>query len=495
MREAIDSKDLLRLMLKEEFRSHASYSGKERFLTFPLFVFILAVGSGLTLNKMLETVSLGQLALFAHMSAFVYGLSVGAFGVMGREYLERRYGSSNYLVAMPYLLPISFRTTFLGIYLRDAVFYILLLLAPATLGLAAASPLAGFALSSIGLFFLAVLLTFMVGMSLSFLASVIFIRSAPVFIAFTSAIAALLVSFGVFGWPELKVLLPSYGMQMVIRPFPVDTSNALLSGGAAVFVVVALSVLAYSLVEVRISLTSKRHDEMLPSYYERTGFFRGLSRSLISKELLDLRRSGVVAKMFFSFVLPLLFLSFTAWFVNYGLAIPVGFNAVFYAAMVGFIGVMMYSWLNNVDLAEYYDLLPVTVPQLIRTRILVFLILTLGISAFFVVSISILNGETRLLWLALIVMFITSVYMVVMTAYLTGLKTNTFLFDTTVLAKFSAMSFLPDVCLTILSFSLLANWKAAVVGIALVLGSMTVTTRILYKGIESKWSGVSFGVS
>jgi hypothetical protein len=116
----------------------------------------------------------------------------------------------------------------------------------------------------------------------------------------------------------------------------------------------------------------------------------------------------------------------------------------------------------------------------------------MGISASFVVAISYLNAEVRLLWLALVVMFITSVYMVVMTAYLTGLKTNTFLFDTTVLAKFSLMSFLPDVCLTILSFSLLANWKVAVAGIALVLGSMTIATWVLFKGIEARWSGVSF---
>ena len=484
--------DLLNLMLKEEFRSHASYSGRQRFMTFPLFVYILAFGSGLSINKMLETVSLGQFALFTHMSAFVYGLSVGAFGIMGREYLERRYGTNNYLVAMPYLLPISFKTTFLGIYLRDAIFYILLLLAPATLGLVTAAPFMGFSLGSIGLFFVAIMLTFMIGMSLSFLASVIYIRNTPVFVAFTAAIAGLFISFGVLGWPDLKTMLPSYGMQMDMRPFPVDGSSALLLGASAVAVVALLSALAYLLVEVRISMPSKQHADQLPSYYKRFGFFGGLSRPLISKELLDLRRSGVVAKMFFAFVLPLLFLSFTAWFVNYGLAIPVGFNAVFYAAMVGFIGVMMYSWLNNVDLAEYYDLLPVTVPQLIKTRIKVFLILTVGISAFFVVAISFLNGETRLLWLALIVMFITSVYMVVMTAYLTGLKTNTFLFDTTVLAKFSLMSFLPDVCLTILSFSLLANWKIALAGIALVLGMMAIATRILYKGIERRWSGVAF---
>jgi len=250
--------------------------------------------------------------------------------------------------------------------------------------------------------------------------------------------------------------------------------------------------LAYFLVQVRISISSKMYDNLLPGIHERLRFVRGLNRSLLSKEFLDLRRSGVVTKMFFSFVLPLLFLSFTTWYVNYGMNIPVGFNAVFYAAMVGFIGVMMYNWLNNIDLTEYFSLLPVTVPQLIRMRIVVFLVLTSGISVFFVVSIAILNGETELLWLALVVMFITSVYMVVLTAYLTGLKTNTFLFDTSVLMKFSVMSFLPDVCLTILSFSLLSNWVFSVIGIVLVLSSMGATTWILYRGIESKWSKTPF---
>jgi len=481
-------------MLKEEFRTHTSYSGKQRFLTFPLFVFLLSFASGLTIDKMLETIPLDRLAMFAHLSAFLYGLSVGAFGLMGREYLERRHGTSNYLVAMPYLLPISFRTTFLGIYLRDAIFYVLLLLMPGTLGLLAAAPFMGFHISSIGLFFVAVLLTFMIGMSISFFASVIYIRNVKVFTAFTAAFAFLIIGYGIFGYPSLEFILPSLGFQMDVRPFAVDLSEASMYAAASVAVASVFAILAYYLVQVRINISSKSHADLLPKYYDRVSMFRGLNRSLLSKEFLDLRRSGIIAKMFFSFILPLLFLSFTTWYVNYGLSIPVGFNAVFYAAMVGFIGVMMYSWLNNVDLAEYYSLLPVTVPQLIRIRISVFLFLTMGISAFFVVAISILNGETNLLWLALIVMFVTSLYMVVMTAYLTGLKTNTFLFDTSVLSKFSILSFLPDVCLTILSFSLQSNWSIALIGIALVLGSLTVATFILFRGIEGKWARTSFDV-
>lgn len=486
------TKDLLMLMLKEEFRTHADYSGKQRFLTFPIFVFILSLGSGLTIDKMLETISLEQLAIFAHLSAFMYGLSVGAFGLMGREYLERRYGRSNYLVAMPYLLPVSFKTTFLGIYLRDAVFYMILMLVPATLGLVAAAPVMHFSLVSVGLFFVALLLAFMLGLSLSFLASVLYIRDARVFVVFTAAVALLFVCQGIFDVPGLDALVPPLGFQMSVQPLG---SNPILASqyvAISLVATVAMTALSYALVQVRINIVSQSYGNLLPEYHSRVPWLAGLNRALISKELVDLRRSGIIAKMFFAFILPLLFLSFTVWFVNYGLAIPVGFNSVFYAAMVGFIGVMMYNWLNNIDLAEYYSLLPVTVPMLIRARILVFLFLTLGISTFFVVAISLLNGETELIWLALVVMVVTSLYMVVMTAYLTGLKTNSFLFDTSVLAKFSIMSFLPDVCLTILSFSLLANWTFAVTGIALVLASLVITTRILYRGIESKWLGAPF---
>ncbi len=479
-------------MLKEEFRTHTSYSGRSRFLTFPLFVFVLALGSGLTIDKMLETVPLKQMGTFVNLSAFLYGLSVGAFGLMGREYLERRYGTSNYLVAMPYLLPISFRTTFLGIYLRDAMFYVLLLVLPATLGLVAAAPLMGFHLTSIALLLVAMLLAFMFGMSLSFMASVIYIRNVTAFTILTAAIAALFVSHGVLGAPSIDAIIPSLGFQMNVMPFGSHAYEALLYAAITAAATIAFTVLAYLLVQIRINIASQSHEDRLPSYYKRVRMLEGINRPLMAKELLDLRRSGIVAKMFFAFVLPLLFLSFTTWYVNYGLSIPVGFNAVFYAAMVGFIGVMMYNWLNNVDLAEYYSLMPVTVPQLIRVRILVFLLLTLGISAFFVVAISILNGETNLLWLALVVMFVTSLYMVVMTAYLTGLKTNSFLFDTSVLVKFSILSFFPDLCLTILSFSLLADWTIALAGILLVLASMGIITRILYKGIEGKWGRTPF---
>ena len=59
-----------------------------------------------------------------------------------------------------------------------------------------------------------------------------------------------------------------------------------------------------------------------------------------------------------------------------------------------------------------------------------------------------MNNEVRLLWLALPVMYITGAYMVLATAYLTGLSTNSFLFDPNIMMKFTAMALVPDFGIT-----------------------------------------------
>jgi hypothetical protein len=137
--------------------------------------------------------------------------------------------------------------------------------------------------------------------------------------------------------------------------------------------------------------------------------------------------------------------------------------------------------------------IPVSVPRVIRTKLLAFLLITTWISVAFVVGIAVLNGDTRLLWLAVPVALITSVYMVTMTAYLTGLRTNSFLFDPGVLARFTVMSMLPDLGLTILSFTIDKDLGLAVAGILLVLVLLGATTYILLQGIESKWRSTEFG--
>lgn len=470
---------------------HVSYSSRTIFLALPVFVAFIAFGIGLSIHQLERNISVKELLTLTHVGIFLYGMSVGAFGFLGKSFVERRYGRNNYLINMPGLLPFSYKRTFLGMYLRDVIFYVALVLLPALLGLLLASPFASFSLMSVVAVFVGVLLSFLVGVSFSFAVSVVYTRSVRAFIAVVVAFIFLVLGYGVFGLYSMDVLLPSLAFQLSVPPISDDWGAALLSLLVCSLLVLLLTGAAILLVRETANGGSHRFEDVLPSYYPRFGFGRSY-QSLLAKEFVDIVRSGTIGKMTFSFVAPLVFLSFSTWYVNYGLAIPVGFNTVFYAAMVGFFGVLLYSWLTDVDLMDYYETLPVTVPKLIKTKLILFLLLTLWISTVFVLSIATINGETHLLWLALPVLYVTSIYMVVATAYLTGLSPNSFLFSPGVLLKFAVVSILPDLCLTILSFSVGSSDLTSVLGIGLVLGVLSLSTYLFYRGIEEKWSGATF---
>jgi len=483
---------LLRLMLTEEFRIHTSYSGRWAFLAFPIIITMFSLAIAVTSERLFAYTPLSDAILLLHASVFLYGLSVGAFGFLGRQYLERTNGTRNYVVAMPGILPMRLRKTFLGMYARDAIFYVALLLAPATFGLIASTPLTHFRITSIGVLFGTALLSFLLGMSLSFFVSTIYMRSQIAFVISVGGITALFAAAGTTRTVPLFWILPGLAAHQHLPPFSSDlvtaTQLVLLGLGIGAVLVAGAVVLVPEQFEPRA--TAAR--EELPHLVARLRRFEEYA-PLLSKEFVDLQRSGTYAKMFFSFVTPLLFLSFTAWFVRYGLQVPVGFNTVFYAGMVGFFGVILYNWLNNVDATDYLATLPVSVPQVIRAKLISFLLLTSWVGVGFVGILAWLNSDTRLLWLAIPIVLVTSAYIVVVTAYLTGLRTNSFLFDPGVLARFSVMSMLPDFGLTILSFTIDRDFRFAASGIALVLAILAATTYLLLKGIDAKWRGTEFG--
>jgi hypothetical protein len=483
---------LLRVMLKEEFRVHASYSGRTMFLSFPFIITMFALAIAVTSGRLLAYTPLADAILLLHVSVFLYGLSVGAFGFLGRQYLERTNGTRNYIVAMPGILPMRLRRTFFGMFVRDAIFYVALLLAPATIGLVLSVPVTHFRPTSIGILFGAALLSFLLGMSLSFFVSTVYMRSRTGFATAVIGVSALFGAAGTTRAIPFSWILPGLAAHQNLPPLGSNTAAATGLVLLGLGIVASLVVAAMLLVPEQFEPPAIAVADELPRVLLRLRRFE-THGTLLGKEFLDLQRSGTFAKMFFSFVTPLLFLSFTAWFVRYGLQVPVGFNTVFYAGMVGFFGVILYNWLNNVDATDYLATIPVSVPEVIRTKLLAFLLLTTWINVGFVVTISWLNADTRLLWLAIPIVVVTSTYIVVLTAYLTGLRTNSFLFDPGVLARFSAMSMLPDFGLTILSFTIDRDLRFAATGIGIVLAVLAATTYILLKGIDAKWRGTEFG--
>lgn len=483
--------ELFRLMMKEEYRLHVSYSSRQMFFTMPLFITLITAFFASTFSMLSDTIDLVDMVTLTQLGIFLYGVSVGTFGFLGRTYVERRYGRINFIVTMPFLIPITFRRTFLGMYLRDIAFYSVLILLPAFLGLLIAALIVPYSLVSVGLMFMALFMSFLLGISLSFAISVLYTRSLAAFVIVVVGLMAFLAGAGMLDLYPLGTAVPSLGMQLHFPPFQDDLS------GSAVYLLACLAWFALftyvALLLVPNEFVSKRsrYEERYIRFRDRLHLFRNYD-SLLAKEMVDVARSGMVSKMLFAYIAPLLFLSLSTWYINTGLDIPVGFNAVFYAGMVGFFGVLMYNWLTNTDLNDYYETLPVDVPMIIRVKLMAYFILTSLVSTAFVIGIAMAQGETELLWVALPVLYITTVYMVVATAYLTGLRTSSFLFDPGVMGKFALAAVLPDLGITILSFSLSSTPLIALAGIAIMCFLLLGVSKVFYDGINRKWSGYSF---
>ncbi len=408
---------LLKLMMLEEYRLHVSYSSRRMFMAMPIYVFVLSFFFAGSFPNLSTGMPLADMLTLALGGIFIYGVSVGAFGFLGHTYIERRYGKVNFIIAMPFLLPLSFRSTFFGMFLRDIIFYTILILGPAFGGVLLASVFAHYALVSCLMLFAAMFLAFLFGISLSFAVSVLYTRSTAAFAVAVASLGALMAGFGLFHAYPLGYVLPPIGLELSSTPFMHNPGEVLAYLGVSLLAVILFTTFAVLLVKQEYESTKSQFAEVFTKYRAMTKF-AGRFDTLLAKEFVDIVRSGLLKKIGFAYVAPLLFLSFTTWYVNNGLKIPVGFNSVFYAGMVGFFGVMLYSWLTNIDLADYFETLPVSVPNVIKAKLIAFFILTSVISTMFVLGISILNNEMRLLWLALPVLYITGAYMVLATAYL-----------------------------------------------------------------------------
>jgi hypothetical protein len=469
-------------MLKEEYRFHTSFLAKYNFLGFPIMIMIFTFVLAIFTPQLLKQLTLGEIYFSLHSSLFLYGLSMGAFAFLGREYIERRFGQVNFMVSAPILLPVKFKTAFFAFYFHDVIFYILITIIPFTCGLLLSIPFSGIMVTSVLSLALMLALSFLIGISFSFFMSAVYMKNQRIFLGTVIVIVCLILGAFQFNWLDYGWIFPTLKFQLTQQIFYLVYSISLI---------ILLTALASALIEEKFEVPSKHYKSELP---ERTERFRltGSYAVLAAKELTDLIRSRTLTKIIFSFAVPLVFITFVSWFFSTGLEIPVEFNSIFYGGMVGFFGLLIYSWQNNTDVIEFYQVLPVSVPQVIKSKIIIFALVTSGMSTSFVIIMAFIHNEIMLLGWALLVMFITSFYIVTAVAYLTGLRTNTYLFNVTVLIKFLMLVSLPLFCLTILSFTLNINFITSLVSILFICGMLSAGTYVLFKGIEKKWSKEEF---
>jgi len=166
---------------------HSNVFGNSGFALFPFFIFLFTFVVSLILPIFREIFTDAQIALGMHYFFLLVGGMVGAFGLMGREFMNRRFGQASLIAYSSRTLPVSQRVIFANFLLKDIVYYFILYILPFIAGFALAAklvPSGSFRFPGTLLTLLLTLsLSFMIGLSLVFFLSTIYAHSGKLLIS------------------------------------------------------------------------------------------------------------------------------------------------------------------------------------------------------------------------------------------------------------------------------------------------------------------------
>lgn len=447
--------DIFKSMIKEEWRMHSSLFGHSGFALFPVFIFLFTFFVSLVLPVFREIVSDAGVALGMHYFFLLVGGMVGAFGLMGREFMNRRFGQASLIAYSSRTLPVSERVIFLNFLVKDIVYYFILYVLPFIAGFALAVKLvlpSAAESFKIPLLTLTLSLSFMIGLSVVFFLSTVYAHSGKAVIAgLLLAFHALLFASGNFN-EEVLYALPGLAFYLT----PSETRQLL----ASVFLIRVPS--ALSLIFLKVDY---------PQVYRYAAF--------VAKDSLDLKRSeGGLGKIIFSFLLP----ATLVWVLlsALGNVIPALDSLLLFSLVLGVLSSSMYNWLTEFDLFASYAFLPLKVSDVIKSKLDSYAFLNV-VPFVFLFGLG-LKTEPYTLVPSLLVFLSISFYMVTVLVYLTGLYPSVNLYNGKTFALY-ALSIIPvlifNIVLSILGpYYLLAD-----------LALLPVAVYLLGRSFR-KWDGV-----
>ena len=171
--------ELFIAMVKEEWRVHSTMFGSLSFALFPILIFWIAFMGSFLLPLMRKSLPSGELSLVLHANYLMLGFMVGAFGLLGSEVMNRRFGQASLLSYSARSLPLSERFIFANFVIKDTLYYFVLWVLPLALGFLLASPFISVPLTLPLLLSLTLTLSFLFGLCAVFFLSSIYSRSKP----------------------------------------------------------------------------------------------------------------------------------------------------------------------------------------------------------------------------------------------------------------------------------------------------------------------------
>ena len=415
--------EILKSMIKEEWRMHSTMFGNFMFMLFPVLIAIFSFAGTLLFPFFKGIISTKQIAILLHYTFVLFGMSVGAFGLFGREIMNRRFGHASLIAYSSRTLPVSEKMIFLNFFVKDLIYYFILWILPIVAGFFLAFPALSISLSYSGLLLLTLSLSFLAGLSFVFLLSTVYAHSSKFFITILvfAAITAVFTA-GYFNTGYLE-LLPPLLFFFTRSPEQLELS-----------LVLAIIPAALSLIFLKIDYpeTKRRFKNSLDGLCRTLKFTQ--YPQFTSKDFLDLKRSeGGLGKIIFSFLFPV-GLVWAMLFVALKLMPSVNFLIIF-SILLGAISSMVYNWLTEFDLFTSYAFLPVRVSDVIKSKITSYALIN-SISILILILTAIKIGPLDYFLPALFSFISVSAYTLSMTIYLTGLYPNVLLYNAKIFAEY-----------------------------------------------------------
>lgn len=516
-----------KVMYKEEFRKNVEFAKARQMVLFPLLLalvtmvstiglqFLVGDSAAQTSETSVNSFTWQELRFGLHLPLLMFSLGMGTFAFMGRDALVRRTASKNHLLASPALQPLPNSMAHFAYFVKDLVFYVMLILSPIILGMGLGKGLdtlfgitTPLEYTSLPWTWFAMVVTLAQGLVLSFLASALWMRGRP----FTIFGPLSVILFGII------VGVGAIDIEFILIGLQIQTEKNVLIGFIGFVSCIGLGYFSSMLIIDDFDVSVVEKGDLFRPMYGRLSFLgRGEIRIIVAKEFVDLFRSGSIKKMVVSYTIPLAVLLGMAWLIDFAEA-PIPINLLSYAPFLGFFGFNFYSWLTILDSPEFMNGLPVKVPQLIRAKVLVYFIITSWISLIFIILMAWRLDEWTSLPTSIIVMFANSIYIVALTAFLMGLRPNKAIFDASIMIWFWIGTVLPLLGLFLLSFtqgdvSLYGNWwerasedglaatasmydegmvRQGYVGMLSISAFLLFASAVLWKLMDRRWGAAEF---
>jgi len=413
--------ELFRNMVKEEWRMHSSIFGSFSFALFPIIILAFSFFGSLFLPIFEKAIPLSTILLIMQVSFILFGLSIGSFGLLGREVMNRRFGQASLLAFSSRSLPISEKIIFLNFFVKDLIYYFFLWIVPFFLGFALYSWIASISLIY-PLALLSILtLSFLMGLSVAFLLSTIYAHSARLLFG----VIAILAIGGVYSSSFADSILSEILVFSSI-PSPLQT---------AFYLITAVSFSAISLYFIKVDYPQKKRF-FKNSLSKLSKLFSFSKYSVfIAKDFLDFKRSeGGIGKILFSFILPL---GLIFWLLNSVLSslIPFSNALVLFAVFLGIMSSSFYNWLTEYDLFNSYSFLPVNSSTIMKSKVISYLLINI-IPLVILIAVAAWTNSLEYFLPSVAVFISISLYALSIIAYLGGLNPNTMLYNAKIFLEY-----------------------------------------------------------